>query len=805
MAVCMLILGGGYAQVTTPNNQPFGAGNFVGWDNTVTTEPLMIRHDANQPIEWYTNNLRRMFLHQTLVGQTVNGFTGVNLTGNLGIGLFNATTGSGPITRPLTLLHLDNGGSEDAGFRDWMRTGVTMSHLTDMMYVGLKRDTADISTAAIVWSDNNQGGTVGPDRLRFIFTRTPTGGTVAASDEGLEIARMIPAASGNEGYVGIGDWRSVGWNANPVERLDVLDGRVRIRALPEPAGEVTASYKVMVVDDSPAPSAERGVVKWIDPADLPPTGGGGGADCDWDISSSGNKITTAWRAVGTNGNCPEVDWNVGVGTNTPTAKLHVTREVNSGGVNHGGRFELSGTASGKRSLWGNVLGSGSQHTAVRGETVNGTIRNFGLHGLATLETDVSGIENYGGLGAAVVNEGAQSNQNAGIRGEGRVSGSAANNYGVYGYAGAFGSVANNHGVLALSTAANSSNVELNYGLNALANALSNSTVDTNYAIYGLASAGAGSVGVNYGVYGWAAGNSSVATNYGIRARSSGASSLNYGIFAQANGGGMNWAGYFVGNVHATGNVTQGSDELLKSDIEPLENAMEMITALRPKRYNYRTEEYAQLHLPTGNRMGLIAQDVQQVLPTLVLPVSHPEEYDAETGVVHSAVDYLSLNYTELVPLLIAGMQEQQAALHDQHEDNSAIRAELDELRQRLAQLEQALALCCTNPADGQQLQTPGDGSEGRMLPDAASERLLTIAPNPFTEQTTVSYTLERGGRAMLLMNGSDGKHLQVLEEGARSAGQYQYVWHTAHLASGVYYVTLLLDGEPLVKRAVKVR
>ena len=58
---------------------------------------------------------------------------------------------------------------------------------------------------------------------------------------------------------------------------------------------------------------------------------------------------------------------------------------------------------------------------------------------------------------------------------------------------------------------------------------------------------------------------------------------------------------------------------------------------------------------------------------------------------------------------------------------------------------------------------------------------------------------------MLIVNGSDGKHLQVLEEAVRSEGQYQYVWHTAHLAPGIYYVTLLLDGEPMVKRAVKVR
>jgi hypothetical protein len=65
------------------------------------------------------------------------------------------------------------------------------------------------------------------------------------------------------------------------------------------------------------------------------------------------------------------------------------------------------------------------------------------------------------------------------------------------------------------------------------------------------------------------------------------------------------------------------------------------------------------------------------------------------------------------------------------------------------------------------------------------------------------YTLERAGRAQLLVNSGDGRHLRVLSEAQLEAGEYQHVWNTAHLAPGVYYVTLLLDGEPLAKRAVK--
>ena len=282
---------------------------------------------------------------------------------------------------------------------------------------------------------------------------------------------------------------------------------------------------------------------------------------------------------------------------------------------------------------------------------------------------------------------------------------------------------------------------------------------------------------------------------GVRgiAQANGNAVMCVGVYGMASGasGGNDWAGRFDGMVYGSGGVLLPSDEGLKGDVAAIEDAVTLLTSLDPRKYHYLVDEFPHLMLPTEESYGFLAQDLEAVLPNLVKDMAMPEVVDTNGVVLHPAMDIKTINYLGLVPILVAGFQEQQVQLTQQ--------------AARLDQLEQALALCCTNPYDGQQLQTPGDGgTEGRMLPDAGSERLLTIAPNPFTEQTTVSYTLERGGRAMLMVHGSDGKHLQILEEGTRSEGQYQYVWHTGHLAPGVYYVTLLLDGEPLVKRAVKV-
>ena len=55
-----------------------------------------------------------------------------------------------------------------------------------------------------------------------------------------------------------------------------------------------------------------------------------------------------------------------------------------------------------------------------------------------------------------------------------------------------------------------------------------------------------------------------------------------------------------------------------------------------------------------------------------------------------------------------------------------------------------------------------------------------------------------------MANSADGKQLQVLFEQVSESGVYQFNWHTEDLAAGMYYVTLLLDGEALTKRAVKI-
>ncbi len=163
------------------------------------------------PINFRTNNLLRMRLTETLVNQNWAWYQQNNLdfSGHLGIG--NPTP-----QRPLTYLHLNSAGLTGitVGYRPWMRVGVFSTQGSDGMYAGM-RALGGQTEAVVNWSDDDNASNQ-MDRLSFVFTSTPDSTSMANTYNGLEIARMCPDTSGNQGFLGVGDFRSA--VANPTER-----------------------------------------------------------------------------------------------------------------------------------------------------------------------------------------------------------------------------------------------------------------------------------------------------------------------------------------------------------------------------------------------------------------------------------------------------------------------------------------------------------------------------------------------------------------------------------------------------------
>ena len=156
------------------------------------------------------------------------------------------------------------------------------------------------------------------------------------------------------------------------------------------------------------------------------------------------------------------------------------------------------------------------------------------------------------------------------------------------------------------------------------------------------------------------------TGIGVR----GVSDSSYGIFGNT-GNSLSYAGYFNGNVFSTGNF-QTSDARLKRNIKPLENGMEIINQLQPKIYEFRKDgKYALLNLPDGNHYGLLAQDLEQTISGLVKDASINSKYlklgqrkEGETG---DEISFKGVNYSELIPIMIKGMQEHETKMLNQEE------------------------------------------------------------------------------------------------------------------------------------------
>lgn len=272
---------------------------------------------------------------------------------------------------------------------------------------------------------------------------------------------------------------------------------------------------------------------------------------------------------------------------------------------------------------------------------------------------------------------------------------------------------------------------------------------------------------------------------------------NYGIWAQAPVNATSWAAWFNGNTFSTGTY-QGSDESLKENIAPLANATDVITELNPVTYDYLTNEFPQMNLSQGNQMGLIAQELEQVLPGLVKATAHPAVYDSSGNETFAEMEFKAVNYTQLIPLLIAGFQEQQAELA-QRDDL------INSLEERLNILEDCIAasrLCETGDATNKMNDGASNG-ETVTLENRNAIVLDQNLPNPFAEQTTITYLIpEEVSEAELIFYDIRGRIVNQVQINER--GNSKMTVYGENLKNGVYTYSLIADGQLIsTKKMVK--
>ncbi|MBK7312249.1 MAG: tail fiber domain-containing protein [Sphingobacteriaceae bacterium] len=295
---------------------------------------------------------------------------------------------------------------------------------------------------------------------------------------------------------------------------------------------------------------------------------------------------------------------------------------------------------------------------------------------------------------------------------------------------------------------------------------------------------------NYGVYGDA--RNSPSLNFGVYGEvpASTGTAFSYGVYGVAPSNGIDFAGYFNGDVFTTGSYFP-SDQLLKQNFDSIPNALGIINQLKPKTFDYKLTQYPQMNLPSGLQYGLVAQNVQTVMPVIVSSATQPERTIGST--TYPAFTYSTVEYTQLIPVLIRAVQQL-----------SAQNQKLDSL---ITALTQTVSSCCSNSAAK---QTGINGND----PNALSQINVNLSdidmivldqnkPNPFAEQTTITYNVpEKYGFAQLVFKTIDGKIIKTVDITKKGLGQVNVFAND--LSNGLYMYSLIVDGKTVdTKKMVK--
>ncbi|MBQ6063612.1 MAG: tail fiber domain-containing protein, partial [Prevotella sp.] len=249
-----------------------------------------------------------------------------------------------------------------------------------------------------------------------------------------------------------------------------------------------------------------------------------------------------------------------------------------------------------------------------------------------------------------------------------------------------------------------------------------------------------------------------------------------------------YAGFFAGNVKVTGTlngvVISSSDLRLKQDVRELGETdggtLDKLDMLSPVSYKYDAskmepaKEVVEGDLDKGKasrawtnpvyektHFGLVAQELQEVYPDLV--------YENDNG-------YLSVNYTELIPILIQSIKELNAKV-EQLSSPSTRKAKT------------------TGTAETTDIES--------SIADVAG--MDQNVPNPFSGETDIPiYLPETVKMATLYIYDLSGK--QVEQHAIDGRGDTTMTIHADKMDAGMYIYSLIADGKVVAtKRMIVVK
>jgi hypothetical protein len=283
--------------------------------------------------------------------------------------------------------------------------------------------------------------------------------------------------------------------------------------------------------------------------------------------------------------------------------------------------------------------------------------------------------------------------------------------------------------------------------------------------YGVkAYAGRGSDGLNYAVMGKLVGDREGTGIFGCNS-----------LYAEKTIDG-DYAGYFRGDVVIEGNleVDDGSSDIrLKKDIRTIEESvLDKLAQLQSIKFKLKhpselehpndtsaikeAEIGIDLERYNKDRIGLIAQELLATFPEVVR--------EGHEG-------YLQVHYTQLIPILVKAVNEQQERI--------------DKLESLLINAEKSQSI------QGFNLSSDSDDSF-----EEGSAALQQNIPNPFSETTRISFNIsEIRSQAMINVYDLQGQQKRTFQ--IKAPGTGEIVIPGSELSPGIYIYNLILDGKEI--------
>ena len=217
-----------------------------------------------------------------------------------------------------------------------------------------------------------------------------------------------------------------------------------------------------------------------------------------------------------------------------------------------------------------------------------------------------------------------------------------------------------------------------------------------------------------------------------------------------------------GSAWCSSGYWSGSDERYKTNINPIKNALSNLTKLDGKSYNL---DFSKIGLKSENvkntkeiRYGLLAQEVKEIFPDLVLQES-------------DSLKTLSINYDGFIPILIEAIKE--------------LNTELTVSKDLISELQKRL----------EGMETNGSNNLKSTSIYNSEAKLFQNIPNPFTTETNIRFELPSDfNDAFILIYNMQGN--QIMKKTLNNTDS-QITINGNELQPGMYMYSLIVDNQEI--------